>query len=94
MAKTFGGDGDDVLIIDSEDKNENIDLLMMASSGKGTLKRFFLGSVAERVSRKVPCSFIINKSKGMIHLKLDKGITDIEAIYEDGLELAKQGFVQ
>jgi len=75
-------------------KNENIDLLMMASSGKGTLKRFFLGSVAERVSRKVPCSFIINKSKGMIHLKLDKGITDIEAIYEDGLELAKQGFVQ
>ena len=30
----------------------------------------------------------------MIQLKLDKGISDIEAIYEEGVQLAKQGFIQ
>ena len=75
-------------------KEKNIDLLMMGSSGKGRLKRLFLGSIAERVSRKLPCSFIINKAVGMIHVKLDKGTTDIESIYNEGVELAKQGFVQ
>lgn len=72
---------------------KNIDLLMMGSTGKGTFKRLFIGSVAERVSRQVPCSFIINKSEGMIHLKIDRGFTDIESIYAEGMELAKQGFV-
>lgn len=75
-------------------KEHNIDLLMMGSTGKGTLQRLFIGSIAERVTRQVPCSFIINKTEGMIRLKLDKGISDIESIYNEGVELAKQGFVQ
>ncbi|MBD78762.1 MAG: hypothetical protein CL840_07570 [Crocinitomicaceae bacterium] len=75
-------------------KEQHVDLLMMGSTGKGAIKRFFLGSIAERVARQVPCSFIINKNGGLIQLKLDKEITDIEAIYEEGVELAKQGFVQ
>lgn len=75
-------------------KEKNIDLVMMGSTGKGALQRLFLGSVAERVSREVPCSFIISKTEGMIHLTLDKGTTDIESIYNEGVQLAKQGFVQ
>ena len=75
-------------------KEKNIDLVMMGSTGKGALKRLFLGSVAERVAREVPCSFIINKSEGMIQLKLDREINDIESIYNEGMELANQGFIQ
>ena len=86
--------GDPADVILDVIKEKNIDLVMMGSTGKGALKRFFLGSIAEKVSREVPCSFIISKIEGMIHLKLDKGITDIESIYIEGVQLAKEGFVQ
>ena len=86
--------GDPVDVILDVIKEKNVDLLMMGSTGKGALKRLFLGSIAERVAREIPCSFIINKTEGMIHLKLDKGITDIESIYTEGVQLAKQGFIQ
>lgn len=75
-------------------REKEIGLLMMGSTGKGAIKRFFLGSIAERVAREVPCSFIINKTEGLIQLKLDKEITDIEAIYEEGVQLAHHGFIQ
>lgn len=86
--------GDPADVILNVIKEKNIDLVMMGSAGKGALKRLFLGSVAERVSREVPCSFIINKTERMISLKLDRRITDIESIYNEGVQLAKQGFVQ
>ena len=75
-------------------KEKNIDLVMMGSAGKGALKRFFLGSIAQKVTREVPCSFIISKMEGMIHLKLDREITDIESIYKEGVDLANSGFVE
>lgn len=86
--------GDPVDVILDVIKEKNVDLLIMGSTGKGAIKRLFLGSIAERVSREIPCSFIINKNDGMIQLKLDKGMTDIESIYTEGVHLAKQGFVQ
>jgi len=86
------GDPTDVIL--DVIKQKKIDLVMMGSTGKGAIKKFFIGSVAERVSREVPCSFIINKTVGMIHLKIDQGISDIESIYNEGIQLAKQGFVQ
>ena len=86
--------GDPVDEILSVIKEKNIDLLMMGSTGKGTLKSLFLGSIAQKISREAPCSFIINKKEGMIHLKLDTGITDIESIYKEGVELANSGFVE
>ena len=86
--------GDPADVILDVIKEKNIDLVMMGSTGKGAFKRLFLGSVAEKVSREVPCSFIISKAEGMIQLKLDKEISDIGSIYNEGIQLAKQGFVQ
>ncbi|MEQ9063300.1 MAG: universal stress protein [Vicingaceae bacterium] len=86
--------GDPALVILDVIKEKNIDLVLMGSTGKGALKRLLLGSIAQRVSREVPCSFIINKTEGMIHLKLDKELSDIESIYNEGVQLAKQGFVK
>jgi nucleotide-binding universal stress UspA family protein len=86
------GDPADVILDVINEKN--IDLLMMGSTGKGALKRLFLGSIAQKVSREVPCSFIISRTEGMIHLKLDKEIDEIESIYLEGVQLAKDGFVK
>ncbi|NND77398.1 MAG: universal stress protein [Flavobacteriales bacterium] len=87
----LGSPGDVIL---SVIKEKNIDLVVMGSTGKGALKRFFLGSIAQKVSREVPCSFIISKTEGLIHVKLDREITDIESIYMEGVELANSGFLQ
>ena len=65
---------------------------MMGSAGKSGLKRFFIGSVAEKVMRKVPCSFIVIKSESLISLDLEKGLTDIDSLFQEGVQLEKDGY--
>jgi nucleotide-binding universal stress UspA family protein len=49
---TFGG-----IIEYAEEKDA--DLIVMATSGRTGPKRFFLGSVAENVVRRAPCSVLV-----------------------------------
>lgn len=70
----------------------NIGLLVMGATGKTDLKRFFVGSVTQKVSRKVPCPFIISKSENLIHLQLNNSLNDIDVIFQEGIQLAKDGY--
>jgi len=72
--------------------NNNADLVVMGTKGKSGLERFLIGSVTESISRKVPCSFIISKSEKLIQLQLSQGLSDIDAIFEEGVKLLKNGF--
>jgi nucleotide-binding universal stress UspA family protein len=72
----------------------NIDLLVMGATSKTDLKRLFVGSVTQKVSRKVPCSFIISKSKNLFHLQLNNNLDDIDIIFQEGVQLAKDGFIE
>ena len=72
----------------------NIDLLVMGATSKTDLKRLFVGSVTQKVSRKVPCSFIISKSKNLFHLQLNSNLDDIDIIFQEGVQLAKDGFIE
>lgn len=47
-------------------KEQAIDLLIMGTSGRTGLSRFFMGSVTEKVIREMPCSFITVKKKDII----------------------------
>jgi len=78
-------------IIKSISAND-VGLVVMGSTGKTGLKRFFIGSVTEKVTQKVPCSFIISKSESLIHLKLDESLSNIDELYQEGLQLAKDGY--
>lgn len=73
--------------------DHNIDLVLMGSTGKEGLKLFVMGSVTEKVMRTVPCSFIISKSESLIHLKLEKNLEDIDLIYQEGIQLEKDGYL-
>jgi len=46
-------------IIVKKVKEENIDLVVMGTSGKHGLDRFLLGSVAENVVRSAPCPILV-----------------------------------
>ncbi|MBL4593630.1 MAG: universal stress protein [Flavobacteriales bacterium] len=71
---------------------DDVGLVMLGSTGKSGLKRFFIGSVAEKVMRKVPCSFIVIKSESLINLDLEKGLTDIDSLFQEGVQLEKDGY--
>ena len=72
--------------------SSEVGLVVMGSTGKSGFKRLFLGSVAEKVARKVPCSFVFIKSQSLIHLNLEKGLTDIDSIFQEGVQLEKDGY--
>lgn len=63
----FNGDSHQVKVVDGEPaeqilkeiKNQNSGLLIMGTTGKTGLSRILLGSVTEKVTREMPCSFII-----------------------------------
>lgn len=42
---------------------ESVDLIAIATHGRGGLKRFLLGSVAERVVREAPCPVLVLRAK-------------------------------
>jgi nucleotide-binding universal stress UspA family protein len=42
---------------------ESVDLIAIATHGRGGLKRFLLGSVAERIVREAPCPVLVMRAK-------------------------------
>src|SRR5690554_5931104 len=78
-------------ILKSIKKNEH-DLLVMGTHGRSGIKRFVMGSVTEKVTREVPCSFITTKSEDVFQIKYDDEIKEIEAHYKNANNLFKNGF--
>jgi nucleotide-binding universal stress UspA family protein len=68
------------------------DLLIMGSTGRTGLSRILLGSTAEKIIRKLPCSVITVKSEHLVRLNLEAEIADIETHYLQGKNLLDQGF--
>jgi nucleotide-binding universal stress UspA family protein len=71
-----------------------VDLLVIGTTGKTGLNRLFMGSVAEKVVREVPCSFLTLKSEDIITLQLETNIHDIETHYNTAIQLMEDGFFE
>jgi tetratricopeptide (TPR) repeat protein len=61
-------------------KSNNIDLLLMGTTGKTGLSRLLMGSVTEKVTRELPCSFITTKSKDITDSYFESNLKSIESI--------------
>lgn len=69
------------------------DLLVMGSAGRTGLSRLFLGSVATKVLRHLPCSVITVKAEQAIRLEFDAETeADSTALFERGKQLLAGGF--
>lgn len=73
---------------------QDIDLLVMGTVGRTGLHRLIMGSVAEKVVRELPCSFITLKSEDVISLQLKQQILDIEERYALAMQFVKDGFFE
>ena len=72
-------------------REKSHDLLIMGTNGRSMWSRFFMGSVTEKVTREMPCSFITTKTQDLIRLKLDAEIKEIEQHFSNGTQLMKNG---
>lgn len=70
------------------------DLLIMGTTGRSGLRRVLMGSVAEKVIREIPCSFITVKSQDIIQLRFDNEVKEIEIHFKKANELLDKGFYE
>lgn len=72
-------------------KEKHIDLLIIGTTGRSGLSKFFMGSVTEKVIREVPCSFITTKSKNLIKVVIEAKINDLDTHFREAQLLFKEG---
>jgi len=61
-------------------KKQKADLLIMGTTGKTGLSKLLMGSVTEKVTRELPCSFITTKAKDITDNYLESNLKGIESI--------------
>jgi nucleotide-binding universal stress UspA family protein len=69
-----------------------IDLLVMGTIGKSSIARFLIGSVTEKVTRKLSCSLLTMKAQDMIRLRFDADLDTVDGSMCRGKELLDDGF--
>lgn len=69
-----------------------IDLLFMGTTGKSGISKILLGSVAEKVTREVRCSFITSKKEDFLSFEVKK--QSLEEDYEAAEKLLDKGFYE
>lgn len=70
------------------------DLLIMGTTGRTGLSKVLIGSVAEEVTRNLPCSFITTKAQDFIHSKLQSDIMEVEAHLKNAVKLMEKAAYQ
>lgn len=77
-------------IINSIRLNQS-DLLFMGTTGKSELSRILMGSVTEKVTRELLCSFITTKAMNITDDYLDNYLEGLESIINPAKEFLKNG---
>jgi nucleotide-binding universal stress UspA family protein len=72
-------------------KEHKHDLLVMGTTGRSGLRRILVGSVAEKVVRQVPCSFITIKEQDILQQRFDQDVKEIESHFNDAYDFAAKG---
>lgn len=72
-------------------KRQNTDLLLMGTTGKTTLSKLLMGSITEKVTRQLPCSFITTKVKDITDGYLESNLKGIESILNPARNAFKKG---
>ncbi len=72
-------------------KKNKPDLLIMGTAGKSGISRWLMGSVTEKVTREVPCSFITVKSKKILTEELETRVMDMEYHFKAAQDLIEKG---
>jgi nucleotide-binding universal stress UspA family protein len=84
----YGHPADEIVRLATEAK---YDLVVMGSTGRSGLPRVLLGSTAETVARRSPCSVLTVKREDVLSARLESDLGDIKRLLAEGEELLEQG---
>ena len=80
--------------IPNEISRNGIDLLIMGTTGRTGLSRILMGSVTEKVTREVPCSFITTRSQDIARTYFESNLGEIEAYLQKASQHMGEGNVK
>jgi nucleotide-binding universal stress UspA family protein len=86
----YGHPADEIVRLATDAK---YDLVVMGSTGRSGLPRILLGSTAETVARRSPCSVLTVKRQDVLSARLESDLGDIKRLLAEGQELLEQGLV-
>ncbi len=66
-------------------------LLVMGTIGRTGLSKFLVGSVTEKVTQALPCSFITMKQEDFIVVQMKSDLHDLESHFKQGIEMLENG---
>lgn len=72
-------------------RDARYDLIVMGSTGRSGLPRVLLGSTAETVTRRAPCSVLTVKRESMMSAQLENELSEIRQMLADAEALVEQG---
>lgn len=87
-----GGDAHIEILNAIEEKHH--DLLIMGTHGRSGFNRFVMGSVTEKVTREVPCSFITIRTEDILQFKVSNEMKEMELSYKKGNQFFKEKFYE
>lgn len=66
-------------------------LLVMGTTGRTGLSKLLVGSVTEKVTQALPCSFITMKQEDFIVIQMNNDLQDLEVYFKQGMEMLENG---
>lgn len=72
-------------------RSQKTDLLVMGTTGRSGLSRILMGSVTEKVTREVPCSFITTKSIDIAKTWFESNLGEIETYLQQARHYRESG---
>lgn len=72
-------------------QQQEVDLLIMGTTGKSGLSRILMGSITEKVTREVPCSFITTKSQDIVKSWFESNLGEIETYLQKASHYHAEG---
>jgi nucleotide-binding universal stress UspA family protein len=74
-------------------RENQVDMLILGTTGGGGLKKMIMGSVTERIIADVPCSMIITETEDILEAKLSHEIDTLETHFKLAENLENNNFL-
>lgn len=66
-------------------------LLVMGTTGRTGLRKLLVGSVTEKVTQALPCSFITMKQEDFMVVQMNSDLHDLKSHFNQGMEMLENG---
>lgn len=75
-------------------KKNDIDLILLGASGKSMARKLILGSVADKVIRRLPCAILVVSDEKLLKIRVEAEVEDMTRHFEDGQKLLEKGLAE